>query len=242
MRLRHAIQEAHKRVREEKTRVDAAIDPQKEKPSEFATTVSLTREVVLPDGSKHLVWANVGDSSIRVFRDGKLLKISTAHSAHWQAMKSGEISESLFSIIEENIETVERPGEFLMSKESDDSSKAYEYWQAEMFMYFFERRNQIASAVGFDIEELPIESGEFELREGDIVISYSDGNDDILLKREIETAIARTNGHVDSIPESIIAAAKKKSADPKNIWDGNRVGHNGRAKRPDDMTVAAWKA
>lgn len=238
-RFRNAISRAHNKVLDEKKVKDAELlaeNPNIRRLPEFATTVSLAREVVLPDGSKQLVWASAGDSSIRVFRNGELLKVTTAHSAQKAALDSEFIDRASFERIEGLLEQVEHPGIFWKENPTD----MFGYSLGEEFMHYFSQRNLISSAVGLN-DDIAIVTGVFQLQEGDIVLMYTDGVDDTLTKEEIKSIVADAKDNVTGIPQALITAAQQKCAQPNAIWDGNYVGDSGRAK-PDDITVAAWKA
>lgn len=209
-----------------------------ERPGE-GTTASLAREVILADGSKKLVWANVGDSSIRVFRDGRLIPISKAHSVQRLARESKVLppeipeyfritTDETLQEVNDELEQTNRPRDFL----NHDLSA--------FLQFYFSYRNKITSQVGIK-EEIDIDLGIFDLQQGDIVVMFTDGVDDTLTRDEITEVIANANSNIDSIPAALIAAAQLKCADAKEIWDANFAGKHGRAK-PDDITVAAWKA
>ena len=116
-----------------------------------------------------LIYANVGDSRLFVFRGGKLNQLTVDDSVAELMVQAGTITKEQAELVDQAV---------LKEALADDRSRN-----------LFARRNQITQSLGSG-QNASVEVGIFYLKEGDRIIMTSDGIHDNLPKEQIETTMS----------------------------------------------------
>src|SRR3989339_336085 len=205
-----------------------------------ATTATLSRRVVMPDGKERLYYTNVGDSRGYVMRKGKLIKLTTDDSfASFKLRYDMKVDDPAITA-EERAQREKQYEETLNQIEQADGARAL----PEVLRPYFKIRNVITRAVGrLNDGEKRLSNEDFlkdlegrvryiDLEEGDEIVHVSDGVSDNLTQAQIEAVLFDTT-----------ASAKKKSVEQRlqeAAEDVIRDVNNPRSK-PDDVAAACQK-
>lgn len=182
------------------------------------TTASVAGVAELSDGRKILVFANSGDSRIYVLRAGRLIRLTDDHNRLRLDYENGRISEADYRRISEQLDTVTRPAEL---------SQGYPY---------FAGRNVVNGCLG--VADTPaVDTGQFELQEGDKVVWTSDGIHDSFTTGQIEDSL-NASDDPEKMAHGLVQEVKDFTGKPENCWDHQTMS-GGRGKE-DDRSVIVY--